>query len=289
MPRRPATPPPLSNLVVISDIHAGCRVGLCPPEPVPLDGGGCYSASPAQLLMWDAWREFWDVAVPEFCHGEPFALCVNGDAMDGRHHGSVTQISQNLADQQTIAELLLAPVVARATAYYHIRGTEAHVGPSGENEELLAKRLGAVPDSSGHHARWAIWFRLRHALIHITHHIGTTGSTHYESSALMRELGEQFVEAGRWGHEPPSVIIRSHRHRCAEVRVPARTGHYAWCCTTAGWQLRTPFAAKLPGGRNSEPQIGGMVVRVGDHDIYTRHFVRGIGRDTEVDLAELSP
>ena len=51
---------------------------------------------------------------------------------------------------------------------------------------------------------------------------------------------------------------------------------FATSCTTPGWQLKTPFAFRIPGGRASRPQMGGTLVRAGDDDIYTRHKVWSI-------------
>jgi hypothetical protein len=274
--RRKTKTEEVRNLVVISDLHCGCRLGLCPPEPVVLDDGGTYKHSRLQAKVWGMWEEFWGEWVPAATKGEPYAVVVNGDAMDGVHHRSVTQVSQNLVDQLRIAELVLAPIVERAVAYYHIRGTEAHVGPSGQYEEMLARNLGAIPGDDGEHARWAMLARVGWGLVHLTHHIGTTGSMHYETTAIQKELSEMYTEAARWGTEPPDVIVRSHRHRNAETRIrvkkKGRSG-FATSCVTAGWQLKTPFAHKIPGGRVAPPQIGGSVVRCGDEEMYTRHQV----------------
>lgn len=277
-------PGPINNLIVISDTHCGCRLGLCPSGPVPMDDGGTYTPSQYQEIVWSWWNEFWGIHVPEFCHGEPFAVVMNGDALDGVHHGTVTQISQNMADQFEIAYSILKPVVAACGGrYYHIRGTEAHVGPSAQEEERLATALGAIPNEDGQHARWELYLRIKHALIHVAHHIGTAGSLAYESTALSRELAEAYIEAGRWGMEPPDVIIRSHRHRNAEVRIQTQKG-FCTVATTAGWQLKTPLTYRMASARQATPQIGGTVVRVGDADIYTRHKVWTIGRPAEVKL-----
>jgi hypothetical protein len=230
------------------------------------------------------WKEFWDVYVPEFCKGQPFSVVCNGDALDGVHHGSVTQISQNLSDQFNIAYSILKPIVDLCEGrYYHIRGTEAHVGASGQEEERLAAALGSIPDEDSRRARWEMYARMDPALVHVAHHIGTAGSMAYESTALSRELSEAYVEAGRWGHEPPDVIIRSHRHRNTEVRIQTRKG-FCTVATTAGWQLKTPFTQRIAAARQALPQIGGTVVCVGDHDIYTRHKVWIIERTQEVRL-----
>lgn len=272
---------PINNLVVVSDLHCGCKLGLCPPDPIPLDDGGTYQASKIQRQIWDWWQEFWGPWLKEAGHGEPFAVVVNGDALDGVHHGSTTQISQNLYDQATIAEMILRPVRdACEGRIYLIRGTEAHVGKSGVEEERLGKMLGTIRDEQGRHARYELWARVGKGLVHLMHHIGTTGTSHYESTAVLKELAESYQEAGRWRVQPPDVVVRSHRHRHLEVRVPTTLGYGISFCT-AGWQLKTPFAYKVPGGRISTPQIGGSLIRQGDNDLYTRHRVWGVGRPRE--------
>jgi hypothetical protein len=271
----------VNNLVGISDLHIGCRMGLCPPGDIRLDEGGVYRASSLQLAMWPCWKEFWGEYVPMVCHGEPFAVVLNGDTLDGVHHGSKTQISQNHADQLRIAVQVLRPIRDLCEGrLYMVRGTEAHVGKSAEHEEILAESLEAIPTKEGQRSRFELWKRVGDGLVHAMHHIGTTGTSHYESTAVMKELAEAYSEAGRWRREPPDVVMRSHRHRHIEVRVPTQRG-YGISFVTAGWQLKTPFAYKIPGGRSSTPQIGGSIIRQGDKDLYTRHKTWDIGRSEE--------
>jgi hypothetical protein len=252
----------IKNVVVVSDIHAGSALGLCPPEGAPLDDGGVYKPSKAQLTMWSWWEEFWGEWVPWAVEGEPYCVVFNGDALDGVHHGTTTLISANLGDQAEIAHQILEPIVAKCDGkYWHIRGTEAHVGQSAAEEERLAKRLGAVRSPEGHYARWELWKQLGDAcLIHFLHHIGTTSSNAYEGTAVHKELVESFVEAARWGHQPPDFIIRSHRHRHFETKVMTGRGR-ASAVVTPGWQLKTPFTFKIAGARLSQPQCGGIVIR----------------------------
>lgn len=277
------SPRPINNLVVVSDSHCGCRSGLCLGE-ASLDDGGAYQPSDAQQAVAEHWDEFWDDWVPDVCHGEPFAVVVNGDSLDGVHHGAVTQVSQNLSDQRRIALTALKPVYELCEGrLYIIRGTEAHVGKSGQNEETLAEELGAVQDERGQYSRHELWIRVGRGLCQIMHHIGVTGSSHFESSAVMKELAESYAEAGRWHNEPPDVVVRSHRHRHIEVRVPTKLG-YGISFVTAGWQLKTPFTYRIAGGRITTPQIGGSVIRQGDHDLYTRHKIWDIGRSRVEEL-----
>src|SRR3972149_6399515 len=114
---------------------------------------------------------------------------MNGDALDGVHHNSVTQVSHNLKDQSAIAYTVLSEITNKAKdGYYHVRGTEAHVGKSAQEEERLAEALGAPPS----------FFPPPPA---------PPGPPPKESTAAQRELVEAFVEAGRWGDEPPQVVV----------------------------------------------------------------------------------
>jgi len=273
-------------LAIISDTHTGCGMALCHPDGLKTDEGTVVMPSPLQLKLWDMWRSFFDDWLPEATDGEPYDLVHNGDAIDGTHHKSVTQMTHNLVYQRRHAEMILGPEAKKAKNYYHIRGTEAHVGVSAMEEETLAESLGAVPtEYSGtkQYARYELWKRVggkRGGLVHIMHHIGTAGSSAYESSAVMRELSEAFVEAGRWNDEPPRVIVRAHRHRHIQIRMPAADGDAIGVVTPA-WQLKTPFTYRIAGARQTQPQIGGIVIRYHKGELYARSKVWRVERPKE--------
>lgn len=238
--------------------------------------------SDLQLKLWEMWEEFWGEWVPQVCRGEKFDLVINGDSMDGTHHNSTTQISHNLEDQSRMALTIIKPKAALADRLFMVRGTEAHVGPSGVKEEELAERLGAVPNKEGQHARHEIWIRVGTALVHCMHHIGTTGSAAYESTAVHKELIESLTEAARHRLDPPDVIVRSHRHRYFRTMF-SNIGGDAISVVTPGWQAKTPFAYRIPGGRVSLPQFGGILVRSGDEEhVYVRHRTWHLSRSEEV-------
>lgn len=272
----------LNNLVVVSDIHAGCRLALCPPEGIPLDDGGKYKPSAFQKKLWAYWRSFWDEFVPEATRGEKFGVVINGDAVDGVHHRSTTQISQNLEDQAECAYRILSPLVEICDGWFWlIRGTEAHVGPSATNEENLAKRLGAIPNAEGQFSRYELWKAVGPNLVHLLHHIGSTGSQAYEATAVQKEMVESFAESARWNRQPPDVIVRSHRHRHIETTIATgkanETGR-AIAVVTPAWQGKTPFSWKIPGARLSTPQFGGIVVRYAHGELFVRSKVWTVER-----------
>lgn len=268
---------PVLNCIVISDLHCGSRVGIFPPQMV-LDRGMIVHQSKFQAGLWEDWRFMWDKWVPRVTRGEPFAVVVNGDAIEGRHHKSTEQMSQDLHDQNRIAKEVLSPVVDLCHGvFYMIRGTEVHVGKAAEEERGLADDLEAVPDEDGERCRYEMWMQLGGGLIHFAHHIGTTGRAAYETSAVMAELVEMFVETSKQRDTPPDVIVRSHRHRHIEVKVPT-ANVYGIAFTTPGWQGKTPHTYRIPGGRINYPQFGGALIRQGDEELYTRHITFWLGR-----------
>jgi hypothetical protein len=74
------------------------------------------------------------------------------------------------------------------------------------------------------------------------------------------------VEAARWGQPTPDFTIRSHRHRHSMITIPTVRGP-AIVAVTPCWQGKTPFVWKIPGGRLSLPQWGGLVIRRGKGEL----------------------
>jgi len=255
-------------LVVVSDLHCGSTLGLYPPEMM-LDDEHSYSTGTPQKALYAHWRGFWEHFVPSVTRGKPFSVVVNGDAVEGDHHNTAQIVSKNLLDHAKIAAELLRPVAAVAESIEIIRGTESHVGASGQYEEALAIMLG-VPMRGGTHSRWELWAEMGKWLIHIAHHIGTTSSSAYEHSALSRELVANLVESAQWGERPADMIIRSHRHRCAFAGIPTGRG-VCEIHVTPAWQMKTAFAQKTSCMR--QPQVGGLVIGLDDYGQWVRRYV----------------
>lgn len=274
----------LNNIVVISDTHCGCRLGMVPPGRIKLDDGGWYVPSKVQRKMQRMWKEFWEVFVPEATKGEPYFVVHNGDLVEGVHHNTTSLISHNLNDQAEIAYKLMAPIVdACSGRYYQIRGTPAHVGQQAVDEEKLARRLGAIPNGEGQSARWELWKEIGpKKLIHFLHHVGTVGAATGEATAVHREMVDSFTEAARWNRRPPDCIIRSHRHRYIMTEMATgkadRPG-VSISATTPAWQGKTNFVFKIAGGRITQPQFGGLVIRYDRGELFIRPRVWSLDRE----------
>lgn len=274
MPSKRSTPP----LVVVSDLHVGCGMALMPKDGVTDDTGVLHRQSRLQGKLWEWWNEFWVWASRET--GAEFDVAVNGDLIDGMHHENVTHWTANIEVQREACAAVLRPIRSVARRFYIIRGTETHVGKSGQHEETIAKTLDAQKSADGTYSHWELYYRLGKHLVHLAHHIGTTSSPFAESGALNREMVHGYVEAGRHGDEPPAVYVRSHRHTCGVFGHPSQHG-MSWSVTTPAWQLKTPYAYRS-GFRQQRPQIGGIIVMAGDNSPYVKVWTRTVERAKEV-------
>lgn len=252
----------MKAIAIISDLHFGSTTGLCPAEGMALDDGGEYKPSRFQVELAGAWKRFFEWIDKKTDKGcDKRALVINGDLVDGVHHNTVAIATNNIMTQEKAAIESLKPVAKQFDCVYVNRGTEAHAQPGSQSDERIAAGIGAVKDESGNSSRWQLWLEVEGIVFNVAHHIGTTSSAAYESSAVMREMVAALVEAGQWGQRMPDVFVRSHRHRYIELAIPSARGKIQ-AVVTPGWQLRTPFVEKID--RMRMPHIGGLLFFVED-------------------------
>lgn len=244
-------------IAIVSDLHVGSSIGLCSSK-LDLDDGGVYQPSKNQAELYRGWCKFTQHV--DGLQADKKVLVVNGDLVDGDHHGTVSIVTNNIEVQEAAAIDLLKPAAKGYDAVYVVRGTEAHTQPGAQSDERIARGIGAVQDATtGQFSRWQLWLDVDGIVFNVAHHIGTTSSAAYESSAVMREMVAALVEAGQWEQRLPDVVIRSHRHRYIKLAIPSARGEIQ-AAVTPGWQLRTPFVEKLD--RMRMPHIGGLVCTV---------------------------
>ena len=272
----------VNSLIGVADLHCGCRLGLCPPKGAKLRLGGTYKPSKFQKGLGRYWKEFWEKWVPMAVRRDDYGVVVNGDLIEGRHHGATTPWSNDIADQADAAYELLAPIVDMCDGrFWVIGGTEAHGGAFVENEERLAQRLGAVPDPEGICARPELWKYVgqkKEILTHWLHHIGVTGSSAYETTAPHKEFIQACEEAGKWGRRPPDIVIRAHRHRFVKTEV-ATDNERGVAIVLPSWQGKTYYTYRVAGARQSQPQFGGIMIRLSEEgEPYTRQKIFSLKR-----------
>lgn len=244
-----------------------------------LDDGGFYHPSALQNKLHKLWIGFWEWAYKEVGK-EPFVIVHCGDITDGVHHRTTQLSSGNLSVQAKLSVDMLAPHVESSSGYYQIRGTEAHVGASAQEEEQIAKELGAVPEAeTGNYSRWELWLKMgKNHLVHFAHHLGHTSSSAYESSALMREVVAAFTESGQWGFRAPGVVVRGHTHRYLKIEGP---GDWIGIKMPA-WQAKTSFVYRID--RMRGPMFGGILLRDTDAGIVEKKWIRTIKQTDTVEI-----
>lgn len=213
-------------IAAVSDIHAGSTVAVFPDGEFYQDDGGEYKRSPLQAWLHDKWLKSWDT-FQEMINGEPWILILNGDLVEGHHHKSHQNVSpQGAMEFRAAHRLLRTPLGIPNLKHIHvIRGTEAHVGKGGCNEESLAAilangdedlpaqpivRCPDIPSNwSSYHRRILVDGRL----FDIRHH-GRFGQRAHTAEAYLKLYAQDIaLNHILAGHEPPDIAIRSHFHQ----------------------------------------------------------------------------
>lgn len=241
---------------VVSDLHAGSTVGLCPDEGLPLDDGGRFHPSKAQRWLWQSWLEFWEriARLVSDLQAELW-LQVNGDLVDGDHHGTAQIVARTLNVQEICAlKVLELPLSLEPAHIFVTRGTSAHAGKLSSDEEKIARKIGAEqePDTENH-SWWRVLLEANGTLIDFQHH-GRRGYRPWTRGNAVNMLAAEVVNQWATAERMPDLAIRSHVHICADSydNFPVRV------ITTPAWQLKTEYIHKI--APESLSSVGGLAI-----------------------------
>lgn len=243
-------------LAVSSDQHAGSALAICPPEGVRLDEGGRYTPSQLNLWLWERWNEAWaEVAKLRRRHKAKLHIVFNGDLLEGRHHQTLQLIGGGHAEAQdyVIERVYSVPRRLKPDSLIVVRGTSAHVGPSAEREESLARRWHATKDpSTGKWSWWQVGLDIHGVFVHIKHHPPGAGARvpWTEEGYYSRMAHSIWMVYAKAGLRPPDVAFRAHLHRHVDTGPLSTTR----LIITPGWQGRTEWVERL--GSEQAPSFG---------------------------------
>lgn len=252
-------------MLVVSDLHCGSTVGLCPPEGIDLDDGGMYLPSEAQVWLWERWMQMIRDALRHLGEGDRLHVIVNGDLVDGDHHGTLQLVSRSISDQLEIAKRCFEPLLALGLdSIAVVRGTETHVGKSGSAEESFARWLVAQgakviadPDT-GNFSHWHYRAKYGGVLIDAAHHGRVGGRPWTKLNGTASLAAEIVMEYAKRGETPPAIAVRSHYHQFVDTgeNFPTRV------IQTPAFQLATAFVHKV--AAESLADVGGVLVVIED-------------------------
>lgn len=262
-------------LVVVEDIHGGSNVAVCPPGGMELDDGQTIMPSKAQRWLWKkykwAWRQAQDLKAE--INADTTVLAINGDMVDGNHHGT-SQIATPLESFHVrVAHKCLTYALEqiRPDQIHMTRGTGAHVGKAGTLEEGLARVLRDQgwpliedPDTAqvtSYHRR----YELGGLLVDQRHH-GLMGRKAHTRGPYMRYYAQEIELEHRLDEErPPDLALRAHNHIYGDSGRDHRwkTRVIAGPC----WQLMTEYSHRKP--FEALPSIGiyAVVIRDGRDEV----------------------
>lgn len=254
-------------LGIVSDLHCGSTVGLHPDTETELDDGGAYLPSKAQRWIWDNWLTFLREAGAT-ADESPLDILVNGDLVDGAHHGTTQIVSNHPNVQMDILRRSFEPVLAlHPDSLTIIRGTEVHVGPNGSAEESFAASLARQglnvtrEVETGNHSHWHFRGDVGGVLVDATHHGRVGGRPWTKVNGTMSLAAEITMEHAMRKERIPDLAIRSHFHQWVDTgdAFPVRV------LQTPAWQLGTAYVKR----RHAESlaDIGGAIVVIEDGQI----------------------
>ena len=236
------------KIVCVSDLHVGSTVGLMPPEAPVGKEGNIVQASPAQRWLWECWEAAtgWSWERQEWAGGwldevlgdGPYTLVVLGDAIEGRHHGTTELVSHDIEEHRMLAEEILHPLASAAETTYVVRGTECHARTI---ESSLGKTIGAKRCPATRDHCWEdLFLKPAGILTHFQHHVSTSTNPWTASGGFSKALIAEQANAVGFGHTPPRVIVRAHRHRFGCFK-----DQNGLIVCLPPWQLLTRFARKV--------------------------------------------
>lgn len=233
----------LDLLAIVSDLHVGSHVGLLCPGYRTIAATEAerqtVQLNPLQHWLWSCWSDGAE-RVAEICGNDPYALLLNGDAVEGDHHRTWQIWSRNPDDHVAAAITALHPYSEPAEEVIVISGTECHTGLS---EVMLAKSIGA-------HVADLACIRIHGTLIEARHHTGATSRVWLESGGPMRDMNNRRLECARKGHEVPQGALYAHRHTGGWA-----DDGYGFAAVTGAWQALTRHGKKVVGHAIPSPTI----------------------------------
>lgn len=207
------TKPQTRLLVLLSDLHVGASTGLLPPNFVNFEGNEI-KQNEYQKWLWECWVDCWKW-MEKIADGEPWAIALNGDIIDGNHHMTREIFSPDVSDHVGGAIELLVDVLKPATAVFISEGTNVHTQNSEHGiASVLAWNGVKVVKHNKQKSAWpTLDLVIAGTRVSIDHHVSGATQASTESGAFSRVLADIRGRRTRAKWSDPKFIVRSHRHQ----------------------------------------------------------------------------
>jgi hypothetical protein len=233
-------------LVIVSDIHAGSSVAIMPPK-LTIAEEQVVEANALQRFFWKAWLDAvqW---VGNIADADQFALCLNGDMIEGNHHHTKQIISTEVGDHVECAAQVLAPLASKASKIFLTKGTECHTGDA---ENALGLRLNAEKNPANNRRVFdRLTLDICGTRFVARHHVSTSSRPWADSNGLGVELASEQLQAIRNGEPLPKILAVAHRHVGGHI-----ANGEGICLATPAWQGLTRHGHKVVGAARCKPGL----------------------------------
>lgn len=281
----------IRHMVVISDLHIGSTVALCPDE-FTRDDGVIIRPSPMQHWLRLHWKTFWDINVKKIVKRDPFITVINGETVEGDHHNTHQIVTRNISEQRQMSKELLMPLRRKSKRLYVVRGTAAHSGHQACDDETVARLIdadgiGIEQRLDGDKSRKSEWqLRLQWGKYQCLFRHHTTGGRSWAGklTAVSKELTNELVNAGAWESSRADLMFFSHIHDPKGGWFPTARGRMTATVCPA-WQAPTEFAQKIG---HFHSLVGGYVCSWDDSGYIIRDFIWRTPENATIPIVKLS-
>lgn len=228
----------IKRIIIVADLHCGSKVGLTHPD---------FDARPndtksANYKLYLARRAYWKWYEEKALElGQPTALIVNGDAVEGKGEksGSTELITADRGEQTSMA--IAALEIWKAPRIFMSYGTPYHTGASEDWENEIAKSEKLNVEKIGGHD----WIDVNGLVFDYKHFVGASSIPHGRFASIAKERLWNLLWAEHDEYPKADIIIRSHVHYCR------------YC--GADWLALTTPALQGPGTKYGSRKCSGTV------------------------------
>ena len=264
----------MKTLAVISDLHSNSTVGLAPIN-IKLDDGDNVGAGTVRRWLWYRYQEILEQINKEK-KGDLYGV-INGDAVElDAKNRSQQVITRKTTEAIEIANETLEPFFGICKGGYVLRGTEAHVGASGEAEEAIAKNFDNAihNEETGTASWWYLPLIFDGVKMDIAHHPkgGGAGRPFSSQSGIDRVASDALFEYANSGLTPPHLVIRSHLHGYKDSRDAFRTR----AIITPAMSLLTAYGHRI--AFNTDNHTGAIMIYCHNSEYYVKPLLQKVPR-----------
>lgn len=244
-------------IAVLADLHVGSTKAIIPPGFTTLEGNEI-KLNAMQHWLWDCWCRA-NAFLLGVTNGDPFALVLNGDLIEGNHHGTKEIWSVDVKDHVEAAHKLLGFISGNAEKTFVVRGTECHTN----NQEVsLGQMLGAEKCKETGLAAFDRLTLDLNGIRHVfRHHIGTSVRRGLAGTQLSVNLAEEQVEAVNNREPIPRFVGFAHRHKFGIYQ-----DDNGIAVVSPPWQGLTRFGHKVVSQARTKPGIYILDYRNSDYE-----------------------